>query len=186
VNTVHPIAPNAEPKKRSRFLSWPGAIAAVLALLGILDTIYSPGGGSMPPPIFMLWALITLPLLLLALLAIPVLLCFKSWRVAVSLAAAIAVLLCGIELNATYGNQLRWHMRRAEYLAQLQSAVPAPGSNIRSIPWDGGLGWYVLLEYHDSQPAEPQSTASAHGGGASCKQTFTQLEPHYFLNKMDC
>ena len=70
-------------------------------------------------------------------------------------------------------------------MAQI-AASPTGPDGIHGISWDGGLGWDVKLEYHETETDARAWQQKQQGWLGSCKRSLTEIEPHYFLNGFYC
>jgi hypothetical protein len=150
------------------------------------------------PPIFLgMGGLLPSPSLLLSIFAIPVAtvvgvillmvnLFRRRWRAAASIVFASVAFAFATLTSLNSSDELRWHALRPYYVARIAASSVGP-YGIHGIWWDGGSGWDVRLEYHETE-ADARAWQQKQQGWLvrSCKQTLTEIAPHYFLNGIYC
>jgi hypothetical protein len=107
------------------------------------------------------------------------------WRTAVSTALACVAFASATVSSLRFHDQLRWHALRSYYVAQIAAAPTGP-DGIHGISWDGGIGWDVRLEYHETEADARAWQQKQQGWLGSCRRSLTEIEPHYFLNGFYC
>ena len=68
----------------------------------------------------------------------------------------------------------------------ISAASPTGPDGIHGISWDGGSGWDVRFEYHETETDARAWQQKQQGWLGSCKRSLTEIEPHYFLNGVHC
>jgi hypothetical protein len=109
----------------------------------------------------------------------------RRWRTVVSMMLACVAFASATVSSLKFHDQLRWHALRPYYMAQI-AASPTGPDGVRGISWDGGSGWDMRLEYHETESDARAWQRKQQGWLGSCKRSLTEIEPHYFLNGLYC
>jgi hypothetical protein len=92
----------------------------------------------------------------------------RRWRAAASIVLACATFALVAVVSGRFHDELKWYVWRDHYMAQIDRLPVAPGK-VRSVHWDGGMGWEITLEYYETEPdarawfAPPQTFAQKDG-----------------------
>ena len=84
-----------------------------------------------------------------------------------------------------FSDELRWHALRPYYVAQIAASSTGP-YGIQGTWWNGGSGWDVTLEYHETETDARAWQQKQQGWLCFCRRTLTKVAPHYFLNGVYC
>jgi hypothetical protein len=130
--------------------------------------------------VYVLWALvISIPAFTAAVVVPPIFFLInlfrRRWRAATSIVVASITFAFAVYVSREFHDELRWYMLRPYYVAQIEKVPVAPGK-IRSIHWDGGLGWEVTLQYYEIEPDADDWKKY------SCIGPLKKLAPHYYLD----
>lgn len=151
-----------------------------------LAAVFVVGAGALMPST---WGLFSIPMTFAAiavgLIQFMVNLFRSGWRAASIVLVSVPLAFATVgELR--FSNELRFYMLRSYYIERIAQSPGGP-YNIHGIEWDGGLGWDVTLEYHETETDARAWQRNQQGWvGPSCKLTLTEIAPHYFLNGIYC
>jgi hypothetical protein len=108
---------------------------------------------------------------------------FRAQPVSAAMAASIALSCATFALvtvvSGRFHDELKWYVWRNHYMAQIDRLPVAPGK-VRTVHWDGGMGWEITLEYYVT---EPDARAWF---DPPCKHSLKKMASHYFLNSIYC
>ena len=167
------------------FSKGPWVTALCLWVVAVLPPIFLGSGGLLPSPWLLLAIFAVTAVAGVGLVLLIVNLFRWRWRTTVSVVLACAAFASATLSSLKFHDQLRWHALRPYYVAQIAASSTGP-DGIHSVSWDGGSGWDVRLEYHETETDARAWQQKQQGWLGSCKRSLTEIEPHYFLNGVYC
>jgi hypothetical protein len=151
---------------------WVVAVLPPLLSSGVWDALFVVWGLVVSIPVFTAAPAVALIFFVLNLFR-------RRWRAAASIALACATFALVAVVSRRFHDELKWYVLRDHYVAQIDRIPVAPGK-VRSVHWDGGMGWDITLEYYET---EPDARAWF---DPPCKHSLKKMASHYFLNSAYC
>jgi hypothetical protein len=173
------------PPESPHYNSFIQGLPITLLCLWVVAVLFL-GIGALMPSTWRLWSIPVISLAIAVGLILSMVNLFRRrWRAGMSIVLASAALAFAILGELKFSNELRWYVLRPYYVGRIAESSRGP-DNIHGVEWDGGLGWDVTLEYHETEIDARAWQRKQHEGSGSCKQTLTDIAPHYFLNGIYC
>jgi len=151
----------------------------------VLPPIFLGAGGLLPSPWLLLSLVAVTAAVVVGLVLLIVNLLRRRWRATVSMVLTSAAFAFETLGSLKFHDQLRLYALRPYYVAQI-AASPTGPDGIHGIAWDGGGGWDVRLEYHETETDARAWQQKQQGWLGSCKRSLTEIAPHYFLHGFYC
>jgi hypothetical protein len=176
-----PISPNYD-----RFTIGPWITVLCLWVFAVLPSIFHLGTGGLTFSPELVALIIVIPVAtVVGAIRLTVNLSRRRWRAAMSIVLASAAFSIATFSSSKFSDELRWYTLRPYYVAQIERAPGGP-YNVHGIPWGGGIGWDITLEYHETVTDARAWQQKQQEWLGSCKRSLKEIAPHYFLNGVYC
>jgi Cobalt uptake substrate-specific transmembrane region len=167
------------------FTSGPWITVLCLWVIAVLPPIFFGAGGILPSPWLVLSILVIPVATVVGLILLIVDLFRLRWRAATSIVFASVAFALATFGSLKFSDELRRYTLRPYYVHRIEGSLEGP-YNIHGVEWDGGNGWDVTLEYHETETDARAWQQKQQEWLGSCKRTLKEIAPHYFLNGVYC